>query len=122
MNILKKMLALMQQLFYNYSTMAQFKSTDISQGQYIPVILSEQIVPGTFEWTINYLIDKIDISVFDQNYHNDKKGAYAYSPRALLKAILYCYSKGIISSRRIHVLLIWPPKHWRGTASRTMQR
>jgi transposase len=56
---------------------------------------------GSFEWTINYLIDKIDISLFEENYHNDEKGAAAYSPRVLLKVILFCYSKGIISSRRI---------------------
>ena len=43
----------------------------------------------------------MDLLLFEQNYHNDEKGAAAYSPGILLKAILYCYSKGIISSRRI---------------------
>ena len=81
--------------------MARFKYTDNSQGQFIQVNLSEQLLLGSFEWTINYLIDEIDISLFESNYHNDARGAAAYPPRILLKVILYCYSKGIISSRRM---------------------
>jgi len=81
--------------------MARYKNADNSQGLFLTVKLHEQLVPGTFEWTLNYLIDKADISLFDLNYKNDEKGATAYSPRVLLKAILYCYSMGILSSRKI---------------------
>ena len=81
--------------------MARFKYTDNSQGLIITVNLKEQLLPDTLEWTIDYLIDKTDLSLFEENYHNDNKGAAAYSPRVLLKAILYCYSRGIISSRKI---------------------
>jgi len=81
--------------------MARFKDTDNTQGQFIPVNLMEQLLPGTFEWTIDYLINKMDMSLFEKKYNNDEKGACAYPPRALLKVILYCYSKGIITSRRI---------------------
>ena len=75
--------------------MARYKNADNSQGLFLTVNLHEQLVPGTFEWTLNYLIDKADISLFDINYKNDEKGATAYSPRVLLKVILYCYSMGI---------------------------
>ena len=81
--------------------MARFKYTDNSQGQFIQVNLNEQLLLGSFEWTINYLINTMDLSLFEQNYHNDERGAAAYPPKVLLKAVLYCYSKGIISSRRI---------------------
>ena len=81
--------------------MARFKYTDNFQGLIIAVNLKEQLLPDTLEWTINYLIDKMDLSLFEENYRNDKKGAAAYSPRVLLKAIFYCYSRGIISSRKI---------------------
>jgi transposase len=81
--------------------MAKYKQTDNSQGQFIVVNLNEQLLPGTFEWAVDYLINKADMSLFDLNYHNDEKGAAAYSPRVLLKAIFYCYSNGIMSSRRI---------------------
>jgi len=43
----------------------------------------------------------LDLSLFEQNYYNNERGDTAYSPKILLKVILYCYSKGIISSRRI---------------------
>ena len=81
--------------------MARFKYTDNSQGQFIKVNLQEQLLLGSFEWTINYLINESDLSLFELNYHNDEKGAAAYPPGVLLITILYCYSKGIISSRRI---------------------
>ena len=81
--------------------MARFKHTNNAQGLFLAVNLQEQISLGSFEWTINYLIDNIDLSLFEQNYKNDERGAAAYPPRVLLKIILYCYSKGIISSRRI---------------------
>jgi len=81
--------------------MARYKHTDNSQGLFLTVNLQEQLLPDTFEWTIDYLINKIDISSFEQKYNNDNLGAAAYSPRVLLKIILYCYSKGIITSRKI---------------------
>ena len=81
--------------------MARFKYTDNSQGQFLSVNLKEQVLLGSFEWTVSYLIDKMDLSIFEDNYRNDEKGAAAYSPGILLKIIIYCYSKGIISSRRI---------------------
>jgi len=81
--------------------MARLKHTDNTQGQFIAVNLKEQLLPGTFEWTIDYLINKMDMSLFEKKYNNDEKGAAAYPPRALLKVILYCYSKGIITSRQI---------------------
>ena len=81
--------------------MARFKYTDNTQGQFIQVNLQEQLLLGSFEWTIDYLINATDLSLFENNYQNDERGAAAYPPKVLLKAILYCYSKGIISSRRI---------------------
>jgi transposase len=86
--------------------MARFKYTDISQSMFLTVNLTKQLIPGTFEWTLDYLIDKMDLSSFEQNYHNDEKGACAYSPKILLKIIFYSYSKGILSSRPMEKLCI----------------
>jgi hypothetical protein len=53
----------------------------------LPVRLSEQLQPGTFEHTINYLVDEeIDLSVFDSRYCDDETGSPAYDPAVLLKA------------------------------------
>jgi len=81
--------------------MARFKDTEKEQGMFLTVNLYEQLLPGTFEWALDYLIDKADMSIFEQKYINDAKGAAAYSPKILLKIILYCYSAGIITSRCI---------------------
>lgn len=82
--------------------MARYKEYDYSQGKFIPIYFDKQILPGTFEHTLHYLIDnEIDLSIFDTRYQNDDTGAPAYDPAILLKIILYAYSKGITSSRDI---------------------
>src|SRR5215510_10563528 len=81
--------------------MARFKEYDRTQGLFLTINLEEQLLPGTFEWTLDYLIDKMDMSLFEKNYNNDETGAKAYPPGVLLKIIIYSYSKGIISSRPI---------------------
>ena len=82
--------------------MARYKEYDYRQGKFIPVSFDKQILPGTFEYTLNYLIDnELDLSVFDARHTNDDTGAPAYDPAILLKIILYAYSRGITSSRTI---------------------
>jgi len=81
---------------------ARYKEYDYSQGKFIPIQFDRQILPGTFEHTLHYLIDnELNLSVFDLRYQNDETGAPAYDPAILLKIILYAYSKGITSSRKI---------------------
>ena len=43
----------------------------------------------------------MDMSFFEQNYHNDDIGARAYPSNVLLKIIFFCYSRAILSSRNI---------------------
>jgi transposase len=82
--------------------MAKYKDYSYSQGKFIPIHFDRQIFPGTFEYTLNHLIDyELDMSVFDHRFRNDDTGAPAYDPRILLKIIVYAYSRGIISSRKI---------------------
>jgi transposase len=82
--------------------MARYKNTEKGQGLFLTVDLSEQIMDGTFEYTLSHLIDyKLDLSIFDEKYKNDETGATAIQPKILLKIILFCYSMGVISSRKI---------------------
>lgn len=82
--------------------MARYKDYNYEQSKMIPISFREQILPGTFEHTLSYLIDhELDVSIFDQRYNNDDTGAPAYDPALLLKIVLYAYSRGITSSRRI---------------------
>ena len=53
--------------------MPRFKVYDYDQDKLIPIRFSKQIVPGTFEYTLDYLIDNvIDMSVFDARFTNDR--------------------------------------------------
>ncbi|MDR1469735.1 MAG: transposase [Spirochaetaceae bacterium] len=81
--------------------MARYKYFDKSQGLFLTVCLDEQLIPGSFEHTLNYLIDQFDLSAFNAAFRNDQLGAPAYPPDVMLKIIFYCYSRGIITSRPI---------------------
>lgn len=82
--------------------MARYKPYSYAQGKFIPVHFEKQIIPGTFEYSLNHLIDhELDLSIFDERYKNEETGATAYDPKILLKIILYAYSRGIVHSRRI---------------------
>ena len=82
--------------------MARYKDYCYEQGKMIPISFREQILPGTFEYTLSYLIDReFDLSAFDERYSNDDSGRPAYDPSLLLKIVLYAYARGIVSSRQI---------------------
>ena len=81
--------------------MARYKHIDTSP-RFLAVDLERQLLAGTFEHALNYLIDhEIDLTGFDARYRNDDTGASAYPPAMLLKVVLFAYSRGIVSSRAI---------------------
>ncbi|WP_293752501.1 IS1182 family transposase [uncultured Paraglaciecola sp.] len=82
--------------------MPRFISLNYQQSTMVVINYFDQLQAGTFEHAIHHLIDsKLDLSVFYPKYKNDKNGRPAYDPAALLKIILFAYSKGITSSREI---------------------
>ena len=81
--------------------MARYKPQD-RHSLLLPVVLSEQIVPGSFAFALNYLVDhELDLKPLDAQFKNDEVGASAYDPRVMLKIVLLAYSQGLISSRSI---------------------
>lgn len=81
--------------------MARYKPID-RNPRLLPVVLSDQIQPGSFEFGLDHLIDnELDLSALDARFRNDETGASAYDPRVMLKIVLLAYSRGLISSRRI---------------------
>jgi transposase len=77
----------------------RFKVVDYSP-RFLPVDLSRQLFPGTFEFALHHLLeDEIDLSEMDSRYRNHEVGASAYDPRILLKIVLLAYARGILSSR-----------------------
>lgn len=82
--------------------MPKFMRYDYNQNTMVVINYQDQLLPGTFEHAIHYLIEKrLDLSVFNPVYKNDNNGRPAYDPAILLKIILFAYSRGITSSRLI---------------------
>ncbi len=82
--------------------MAKYKSYDYSQMVLLPVSLEDQLMPGTLEFAIHTLVEtRMDMGMFDEKYKNDETGRAAYDPKVLLKVVLFAYSRGIVSSRKI---------------------
>ncbi len=85
--------------------MPKFIDYDYDQMKMLAVSYDKQILPGTFESSLVYLIDKkLDLAIFHARYKNDDGGRPAYDPAVLLKIILLAYSRGVTGSRRIERL------------------
>jgi len=82
--------------------MARYKPYDVNQVTLIPVSFPDQILPGSFEYALNEIVNEhIDLRPFEARYQNDESGCLAYDPSILLKIVLFGYYKGMISSRRL---------------------
>ncbi|MEW5757526.1 MAG: IS1182 family transposase [Pseudomonadota bacterium] len=81
--------------------MPRFKPIDRGL-KLLPVDLDRQLIPGTFEHALNYLVDhELDLTELESRFKNDEQGASAYAPAVLLKITLLAYSRGLVGSRRI---------------------
>ena len=70
--------------------MARYKHIDTSP-RFFAVDLQRQLLPGTFEYALNRLLDRdIDLSCFDARFCNDVTGAAAY-PSVCNIAIAYIH-------------------------------
>jgi len=79
----------------------RYKPDNLHQDAFVPICFEQQILPGTFEYALHHLMDKVDLSAFDEQYKNHERGARAYHPKILLKIVLFAYARGILGSRRI---------------------
>ena len=69
--------------------MPRFKPENRDQGVMTPISYHKQILSGTFEHSIDYIVDtKINTEALEGRYENDETGASAYSPKMLLKIVL----------------------------------
>jgi transposase len=82
--------------------MARYKPYNLKQDKMIPLSYADQIVAGSFEYALNEIVEAhLDLTVFAARYRNDDTGRLAYDPKVLLKIVLYGYSKGMVSSRKL---------------------
>ena len=67
--------------------MARYRHYDPQQTKMIAVSYDRQLLPGTFEHALSYLIDnEIDLGRFAARFRNDETGAPAYDPADLARA------------------------------------
>ena len=105
--------------------MARYRHYDPQQTKMIAVSYGRQLLPGTFEHALSYLIDnEIDLDRFAARFKNDDTGALAYDPAVLLKVVLFAYSRGITSSRTMAraVRRTWGSLPWPAISSRISRR
>ena len=77
--------------------MARYKYYSYEQGQFLSVQFKNQILPDTFEYALNYIVDnEMDLTVFQDRIRNDETGAPAYDPAIMLKIVIYAYARGIL--------------------------
>jgi transposase len=63
--------------------------------------LRNWLPPQHLCWQVLKVVGELDLSGFLRGYRADGQGAAAYPPQVLLGLLLYCYCKGICTSRRI---------------------
>jgi hypothetical protein len=64
--------------------LARYKPYSYDQGQFIPIQFSRQILPDSFEYALNFIVDnKLDVSVFEGRIRNDETGAPALGYRPI---------------------------------------
>ena len=79
--------------------MARFKEYHQNQIMLMPPSLEEKVAEGHLARYISRVVDELDIEEIEEGY--SEVGCRAYHPRMLIKLLLYGYSIGIRSSRRI---------------------
>ncbi len=82
--------------------MGTFKRQDnINQGYLLPPSLRDWLPEDHLVWFISDTVDELDLDAFLERYRACGKGEQAYPPRTMLKILLYAYSTGVFSSRKI---------------------
>ncbi len=75
--------------------MPKYKYCNYNQTVMVPISFDQQILSGTFEHSISYLVDhQLDLTIFHHRFKNDDTGRPAYNPAILLKIVLLAYSRG----------------------------
>lgn len=83
-------------------TMSKYKEYNQNQIMLLPPSLEEKIPQKHLGRVINNVIENMDIGFIDEQYSTI--GRKAYNPKMLLKILVYGYSLGMRSSRRLQRL------------------
>ena len=85
----------------NTSVARWFRSVSPDQGCLLPADIRSWLPPGHLAWRVSGVVGQLDLSGFTAAYRADGQGQAPYDPAMLAALLLYCYLKGIRSSRKI---------------------
>jgi transposase len=63
----------------------------------------EWLPPGHLAWAVRRVVRELDMAPFLSRYRADGQGSAAYHPRMMTGLVVYCYAKGIRSSRAVEM-------------------
>jgi transposase len=69
----------------------------------LPPDARDWLPPGHLSWAVVDAVDELDLGAFLAYYRSDGKGRPAYHPKMMTSLVLYCYCKGIRSSRAVEM-------------------
>ncbi len=81
-----------------------FIPVDREQAYLMPPTLREWLPGGHLAWFVLDAVAEMDLSAFEAKYRSDGWGAAAFPPSMMVPLLLYAYSTGVRSSRRIEAL------------------
>jgi transposase len=73
------------------------------QGWLLPPDPREWLPPGHLAWAVRSAVAGMDLAPFLAWYRSDGQGKRAYHPRLMVGLVMYCYGKGIRSSRAVEM-------------------
>lgn len=76
-----------------------FKPYQQAQAQLLPPSLEEAVAPDHIARLINHVVNNMNLAFLENQY--SQNGQHAYPPSMLLKILIYGYSIGIRSSRKL---------------------
>jgi transposase len=78
-----------------------FISADPDQGFLLPPDARDWLPAGHRAWQVIAAVVELDLSALRVGYRADGQGGAAFDPAVMVGLLLYCYAKGIRSSRAI---------------------
>jgi len=75
----------------------------IDQGWLLPPDPREWLPPGHLAWAMHAAVAEMDLAPFVAWYRADGQGKKAYHPALMVALVMYCYCKGIRSSRAVEM-------------------
>src|SRR6201985_2198578 len=78
-----------------------FRAVNPDQGCLLPADVRSWLPPDHLCWQVIAVTGELDLSGFAAAYRADGQGQAPYDPAMMLALLVYCYFKGIRSSRKI---------------------